>query len=308
MNIRRGFLALAAMILGVGLASSAQAQVTTVPVTQGGVTCQKVIGGTYPEDGHIYQCTSSSSYNLDIQNRPRNIMNGTWGTNAKPGQDMKEKFAGAPVDFYAFENAVDAEAFLANAGIPNAATKLAYFNKWAGSGGWSLDPAVTSHRAVIAVKNRGVTGNYPTTVSQNPTDFSHTIVHEMGHNFDFLSKSSLTGNVYPSWSVEFDRVAQIDDAWLFTQTHSDPPPNDYATFKDDYGYWLNKDPNKKWAELFAEQFAKRIHGTAGSQPAQGADSVIQAYYTCTNRYVEWFLRENKPPQQGTTDYNTARCN
>lgn len=296
MNLKRAFIALGAMLLGVGFFGASPA----MAVTQGGVTCTQVTGGTYPKNGHVYQCTSSTAYNNEIRDRPYNIMQGTWGPN------ILSKFSAAPVDFYAFEDAIAAESFLQNV-VPTEAQRQQFFAKWQGAGGFSSDPATTTNRRVVVFKNIGVTNNYPTTVSQNMTDFSHTIVHEMGHNFDFLSKSLVGGTLYPSATTEFDRVVNIDDAWLKTQTSGNPPPNDYATIKDTYKYWLAKDSVKVWSELFAEEFAKLIHGTAGTNPAAGADGVIQTYYTCSLRYVQFIVLNNRPPVKGTTDYNTARC-
>lgn len=306
MNLRRTFLALGAMILGVGFfgASQAQAQVTTIPITKGGVTCNKVIGGSYPEDGHVFRCTSSTQYNNEIQTRGRNIMNGSWGTN-----NLKAKFQAAGVEFYAFEDAVAAQSFLLNT-VPTPAQKQQWFNDFADLRGYSSDPAATTQRAIVVFKNYGVPGTYPpgNTVSQNITDFSHTIAHEMGHNYDFLSKSALTGNVYPSFSTEFNRVEEIDR--LYWQS-MDPTtyPTDIVTYKYYFQYNRGKTPppDNHWAELFSEDFAVLTHGSAVSLPASGVDSVINSRYVCTRRYVQFFLLNNRPPVAGTTDYNTARC-
>jgi hypothetical protein len=311
MNIKR-LLALGAMILGVGFfgASTAQAQVSTIPITRGGITCQKVVGGTYPEDGHIFRCTGITQFDNEIQNRPRNVMNGTWGTNANAGLDMKERFAAAGVEFYSFNDAIESQRFLLNIAVPTNAQKQTWFNQFAGKSAYSSDPADTAQRAVVAFRLVGVTGTYPpgNTTSVNITDFSHNVAHEMGHNYDFLSASALTGNVYPSWSTEFARVAEVDRAYWQAQ---DPAtyPTDVVTYK--YYFKYNSDnlppPDKHWAELFSEDFAVRIQGTAGSQPASGADSIINSRYVCTRRYVEFMLINNRPPVAGTVDYNTARC-
>jgi len=311
MNLKRGFLALAAMILSVGFfgASQAQAQVSTIPVTRGGITCYKVVGGTYPEDGHMFRCSSVANYNNELQARPKNVMNGSWGTNSEPGLDMKERFAAAGVEFYVFDDAWQYKRFLDNVSSPTASQLSTWFNQFKDLRGYSVDPTQNPQRAVVVFKNYFISGTYPpgNSASQSMTDFSHTIVHEMGHNYDFLA-TDLTGGVYPSFSAEFNRVANLDRAY-FLANDPNAGAHDFTAgyyFKYNSGNGTTP-PDNHWAELFAEHAAKNIHGNAASDPAATADAVVNAYWVCTKRYVAFMMLWNRAPVAGTTDYNTARC-
>ena len=82
-------------------------------------------------------------------------------------------------------------------------------------------------------------------------------------------------------------------------------PN-YSTDITKYSYWLQSNSQKQgpWAELFAEEFAKR---TAGQ--ILPVDGIIQSYWKCTDFATQhWMTNSSAPVAADFTNAGLSRCN
>lgn len=133
-----------------------------------------------------------------------------------------------------------------------------------------------------------------------------TTSHEMGHNYDWLLQGAAFGGVYPSASTEYNRVIQ---GTLVAPKYSDEQFTDSQigapagnALRQQYSYWLVKDPTKAWAELYAEEFASYVGGTTAT-PVQ-VNAINKTYYECSRKFVAISIDYARQPLSG--EY-PARC-
>lgn len=179
MKLKRGFLALAAMILGVGfLGASPAFALATPPAPPAG--CTQVTAGTavWPKGAHSYYCGSASAANGALMQAPLN----TASNMGKSFTEMKNLAGGAVAwnrgNFYLFKNVTEYTAALPGWPIPSAGSPG--FTASDNSPGY-LVPLFTVIFEEIAP---GVPNKFIGNVS----------AHELGHWMDSLENAVLTGN------------------------------------------------------------------------------------------------------------------
>lgn len=281
-------------------APAANAAVTETPVTSGGITCQRRDGGTYPENGKFYYCGTNAGNKFAVLNLAKQILSAKAQVNTR--------FAAAPVEFYVFVDAMEFEAFRV-AHVLSPAEKQAAYNTYMGINGFSNPPSAGPARFIAVFENAIPQGGaYPSTTALNQTTMKQTTSHEMGHNYDWLLQGAAFGGVYPSASAEYDRVIKgplsptppkySDEQ--FTDSQIGAPAGN--ALRQQYSYWLVKDATKKWAELYAEEFASHVGGTVAT-PVQ-VDAINKTYYECSRVFVKISVDFARQPLSG--EY-PARC-
>ncbi|MEW6505918.1 MAG: hypothetical protein AB1457_18355 [Chloroflexota bacterium] len=267
--------------------------VTLTPVTQNGITCQRHDGGTYPENGHYFDCTTNltteaySGYALSQ-------LQATWGQPGY-GTNVKNKLSAAPVDFYVFDDAIE----YANR-VGGGLTPQQAYTKYQIVKGFSNDPPFAGGRFTVAwALDATNPPNYPNEVQATLSGMKNTTAHEAGHQFDW----TVNGGNYPSATAQFNTLAGKDQAYMQANDPNYSGPNgDYAK----YAYWLQSNSMKQgpWAELFAEEFAKR---TAGQ--ILPVDGIIQSYWKCTDFATQyWMTNSTAPTAANFTNAGLGRCN
>jgi hypothetical protein len=264
--------------------------VTLTPVTQNGITCQRHDGGTYPENSHYFDCTTNltteaySGYALSQ-------LQAAWG---QPGfgTNVKNKLSAAPVDFYVFDDAIEYANRVGGGLTPQQAYAMYAADKAVSNG-----PPFTGGRFTVAwAMDATNPPNYPNEVQAGSSGMKNTIMHEAGHQYDWVVNA---GN-YPSASAQFNTLAGKDKAYMMA---NDPNyTSDYST----YSYWLQSNSMKQgpWAELFAEEFAKR---TAGQ--ILPVDGIINSYWKCTDFATQhWMTSSTAPSATDFTNAGLSRCN
>lgn len=261
--------------------------VTLTPVTQNGITCQRHDGGSYPENSHYFDCTSNLTTH-QYSNYAVTQLLATFST----FPIVKTKLSAAPVDYYVFDDAIQ----YANR-VGGGLTPQQAYAQYAADKGVSNGPPFAGGRfTVLWAMNATNPPNYPNEVQAGAAGFKNTTTHETGHQFDWTVNA---GN-YPSASAQFNTNAGKDNTYMST---NDP---NYSSDIATYGYWLQSNPAKQgpWAELFAEEFAKRASGQ--TLPVDGK---IASYWKCTDLNTQHWMNNGTAPT--TTDFNNAglsRCN
>jgi len=211
MNIRRSFLALAAMILGVGFlgASAAQANHISAPAfgtkseTFGGVTCKTWFMNepthSYPaDDTHYWVCGMTTANASRINRIPMTVRRiGTFLT-SRPTFIKDHN-----VKYYFFRNRAEATAF-ANGKFGILAGAL---NNTTARCGVTAKLAVSGDIYSFIYDTCSYVPTPPLT-AQNP-DLNKVTAHETGHAFDFAVGKD-NGNPGPSQTAGFRALANGD--------------------------------------------------------------------------------------------------
>lgn len=277
-------LAFAALVSAFAFSAPAHA-VTLTPVTNNGITCQRHDGGNYPENGHFYDCTTVSPMTAYAGYALSQFQ----ATLTQFPTYVKPDLQGQPVELFVFDDAISYVQYSTAGSCCTTAQKQAAYNQFVNLTGVSVLPT-GSYRAIIVWAMKG-TGTYPNETQVGSSYNKNTTAHETGHNYDWIVGT-------PSGATQMDTLANKDKAYM--QAHD---PN-YSTDIVTYGYWLVKDSSKAWAELFAEEFAKRSAGQV-----LPVDGIIQSYWQCTKFNTEhWMSNGTGATATDFTNGGLSRCN
>lgn len=280
-------LAFATLLGSFAVSAPAHATVTLTPVTQNGITCQRHDGGTYPENMHYFDCTTNQTTHA-YSGYALAQLQATFSGFPTVATDL----AAGPVDFYVFDDAIE----YANR-VGGGLTPQQAYAKYAAVKGFSNDPPFAGGRfTVVWAMDATTPPNYPNEVQAGSSGIKNTTAHEAGHQYDW----TVAGANYPSASAQMNTLANKD--LVYMQAHD---PN-YSTDIVTYAYWLQSNSQKQgpWAELFAEEFAKR---TAGQ--ILPVDGIIVSYWKCTDLNTQHWMTNGSAAS--ATDFNNAglsRCN
>jgi len=279
MNIRRGFLALAA-ILGVGFAaSSAHATVTVGPLTVQGRTCYERFGNeNWPDDGtaptsHFHYCGE------ELTGLPANPPQST----LRPiGDDFYIPLKGLPAHVRTLftTNNVNVEVYVSVFdrytlfGL-NPATAPADQRVTPSFSLYSTAANPIPYPVIVLYENLPNNPNSPSNLTTHATtERAFDSVHEAGHQYQNLKGHLANSNLYR-------HLYQKDLAYI-TSKGQNP-----TTIVNTYSYWLQDwstvsgTPRDGYEELFAEQFSV----ASGKTSAKPVTAVIGQYFLCTQRFV-----------------------
>lgn len=273
----KGLLAVAGLaFIGLGsllAASPATAAVTITNITNNGITCKRHDGGTFPEDGHFYDCTSANPvYSTRALQQVGFIRGAASYPKVYPGLQNLPK-----TSIYVFENVVEYEQWIHPAGTCcTTAQKQTYFNQYGSTPGFTDNWSGVNPVTVKVFASFG-DGPYPTRTFFTEAQFKNVLSHELGHAFDLLSTTTRPSNGLTPFMIK-------DKAWMFG---GNPPrdPNATADYNDG-SYWLG-DKYELFAEIFALSYIA----------AKPVDTTISLYWACSRTYAQLWMKKGVAPVQ-----------
>jgi len=261
MNLRRTFLALGAMILGVGFfgASPASAAQTYFPAANSPCKVYTLAGSTWPTNGHFFLCDGTTS--------PTGTASVVMNTARNAHASLRGKLDAEKVDVFVFPSPVEVAAYVDfQHSIPLTGLQADdYGATWPSQG--QLHP----YGAIVLMK-KSLNG----TVHTN-TEMTRATAHELGHGLDMVYN-------FPSQQANFNNLLAVDIVDFNKVTN--PPPN-FAGFSSTC---LSKPKNMdkllcheqnlqagSVKELFADLYASYQAGTGTLPPEVGV--LLQNYFT-----------------------------
>ena len=260
MNIKRGFFALAAMILGVGFfgASSAYATQTYFPGNNTGCKGYTQAGADWPLNGHFFLCDGTTS--------PTGTANNVKTTASAVHSSMKAKFDAQGVDVFVFKDAVAVNSYLDfRHAIPVTGLRADDYGAT-----WPSQGQDHPHAAIVLMK-QSIGGTVYTS-----TDVARATAHELGHGLDlvynFPSQQANFNSLLAADIVDFNKVTNPapNFAGLSATCLSKPKNMDKLLCHEQ-----NTSGNVK--ELFADLYASYQPGTGTLPPEVG--SLLKNYFT-----------------------------
>lgn len=265
---------------------------TLTPTSNNGIKCVEHLGGSYPEDGHYFDCTTQGTYGAATLTELKKLVT--------QYANVTAKLKANNVQWYVFDNAVTYQTYSTAGTCCTDAQKQSFYQAFLTLNGITTNPAKNPGFQASIIWGFVGNGPYPSETAVQAASVPHTTAHETGHSFDF----SANGSSYPSYGTGFNAVAQKDITYMQA---NDPT---YSSDINTYKYWLqinsgtNNVPSKQWAELFAEEFAVN---TQGSYLA--VDSIITKYWACSNFYTLSWMKNNRAPTSAEyTAAGLSRCN
>jgi len=187
MNLRKTFLALGAMILGVGFfgASPASAHQTYFPGNNTGCKVYTQAGASWPLNGHFFLCDGTTS--------PTGTANNVKISASATEASLKAKLDAEKVDVFVFKDAVAVNSYIDfHNAIPFTGLKADdYGATWPSQGQDHPAPA-------IVVMKQSLAG-----VPYTTTDVGRTTDHEIGHAMDIVYG-------FPSGKANFNALLAVD--------------------------------------------------------------------------------------------------
>ena len=208
MNLKRGFLALAAMILGVGFFGASPANADTF----GGITCTAQDNGQYPSDGtHYFMCISNPTAAQTSRMESHYLrINGFPDANSGFPNGAREKLEDAGVKFYYFRNKTEHNSYMNakhGSGVPGVPGP---FDAGTSRCGHTHGQVGTIYSSVFD------TCTYQSFPSKTNPNVVLTAKHEGGHAWT-AALGKLNGTSGPARSAGFNAVVNEDKARFDTR-------------------------------------------------------------------------------------------
>lgn len=263
MNLRRTFLALGAMILGVGFFGASQAQAYTPKPPCVAFTSP---GTSWPTNGHFFICDGTGpGTGLPPSAGALAARDAANATNST----LKAKFVANQVDVFVWFSPD-------GAGQHNSYPDFLYSSPVGGVRGFTVNTQGPYHiKPVVSIFARPTFGSAPF----SSTDVFRATAHEIGHMMDIV-------NGRPSQASTFQNMLQTDfndfDAYTGSINWSGLPPTCTGSNSAKLKCWFqyNVPPfstnfNDLAREFFAEEYACSVTATIPPQ----AGTVLRSYFS-----------------------------
>ncbi|MBU6455684.1 MAG: hypothetical protein KGS72_28190 [Cyanobacteria bacterium REEB67] len=289
----KGLFAVAALALtSLFFAAPANAALSvTLYQTNNNISCYQHSGSTFPEDGHLIDCTTGAVTNTGPAQVGYSIT--AWrGMSQQSGWLFLSKATAKNAQIYVFNSSLDYYAFATADTCCTTAQKMAAYTKYLKVSGFSQPSPLAT--IIFAAKE---TGTYPLTTPLGSSENANLATHEGGHIYDFMAN----GSSYPSFSAAAAQAAAWDVAYMKAND------TNYSTDIVTYKYWLQynqggtQTPDVHWAEQFAEQTARFASGQIIP-----VDGIIGSYWMCSRNFTEIWLKQGRNPT--TAEYSVfSQC-